>query len=270
MSWKRVFVINNTVHQSLNLLSPSAASEKCSDKPTEHRTLRVRCVAWAPLLELNDVKSVPGGQVIDPINFNGYPPETNHLNGTLKTAESLPAEVALTPEVQLLAIVNDCGEIYVLRINSPYTYHSNAWGADLIQQCLIPKPSKVVSSIPEKYWNEDYVSTTSFQVEHSGSQVMSRPSLFADAMAKKDYIEEVLWSTWRADRSGSTYASTLTTRRDSVIYQSTFFIKFTDGTIQCRCEDPKTRVLDLVKPSPSSSIWCQLVMYWTLFPKDPH
>ena len=264
-----MFVINNAVHQSLNPLSPNAASETRSVKPTEHRTLRVRCMAWAPLLEMNDAKAVRGGQVIEPMNLNEYQPETDHLNGTLKAAESLPAEIALTPEVQLLAMANNCGDIYVLRINSPYTHHSNAWGADVIQQCLIPKPSKVFSLMPEKYRNEDYVSTTSFQVEHSGNQVMSRPSLFADAMAKKVYIEEVLWSTWRADQSGSAYAGTLTTKRDSVIYQSTFFIKFTDSIIQCRCEDPKASVLDLVKPSPSSSVWCQLVMHWTLISKDP-
>lgn len=258
-----MLVINNIVHQSIDLLSPNVPLETSSDNPSEHRTLRVRCMAWAPLLELDHAKSVQDGQDTDPVNYNEYQPENGHVNGALKTTESLPAEVALTPEVQLLAITNDCGGIYVLRINSPYTHHSNAWGADLIQQCFIPKLPKLVSLIPETYRDEDYISTASFRMENAGYQVISRPSLFADAMAKKAYIEEALWSPWKAERSGSAYTSSLTTKRDSVVHQSTFFVKFADGMIQCRCEDPKARVFDLVDASPSSSVWCQLVTHWT-------
>ena len=222
-------------------------------------------MAWAPLLDLNDAGLLNGDLAVDRMELD-KDQVTSHDALTVDSvdpsdlkAQSLPAEVSLTMETQLLAIANDCGHVYVVRVSSPYTTYSNVWGADMIAQCSISKQLSLASLVPQEHLDDDYIDTILPNVQIPESRVIARPSLLAVAMSKRNYVEEVLWSPWRVDQPGGTLAGTLTTRCDDVFSHHTCLVGVVHGLIQCRIEDTHMRPSDLQNPSPSAAVWFQSV-----------
>ena len=264
-SWRRILIVNMTVRRSLDRLPPNAPLSTQSEELRDPRMLRIRCMAWAPLLDLNDAGLLNDDLAADRMELDE---EQAASHDTLAVesddrsnfeAQSLPAEVSLTMETQLLAIANDCGHVYVVRVSSPYTTYSNVWGADMIVQCSISKSLSLASLVPQEHLDDDYINTLLPSVQISESRVIARPSLLAVAMSKRKYVEEVLWSPWRVDQSGGTIAGTLTTRREDVFSHHTCLVGVVDGLIQCRIEDTHMRPSDLQNPSPSAAVWFQSV-----------
>lgn len=264
-SWSRILIVNMAVHRSLELLPPNAPPETHSEKLREPRMLRIRCMAWAPLLDLNDA-----GLLNDDLTVNSMDLDKDQATGhdilavnsmdhaNLK-AQSLPAEVSLPMETQLLAIANDCGHVYVVRVSSPYTNYSDLWSADMIAQCSIPQPLSLAPLVPQEHQDDDYITTVLPSVQISKSRIIARPSLLAMAMSKRNYVEDVLWSPWRMEQSAGMLAGTLTTRREGVFSHHTCLVGAVDGMIQCRIEDTHMRPSDLRNPSPSAAVWFQSV-----------
>ena len=227
-------------------------------------------MAWAPLLDLNDT-----GPLDDELTVNGMELDKDQANGRDASAvdsmdhtnfktRSLPAELSLTMENQLLAIANDCGHVYIVSVRSPYTTYSNMWGADMIAQCSIPKPLSLASLVSQGHQDDDYVNTVLPSVEISESRVIARPSLLAAAMSKRNYVEDVLWSPWRMEQPGGILAGTLTTRREGIFSHHVCLVGVVDGMIQCRIEDTYVRPSDLRNPCPGVAIWFQSVsLVWS-------
>ena len=264
-SWGRVLVINTTVRRSLELLPANAPLRLHSTKLKEPHMRRFRCMAWAPLLDLNDARPLNDGPTVSPMEFD-KDQTTSHdtstaipIDHTDLRSQNLPAEISLTMETQLLAIANDCGHVYVVRVRSPYTNYSNSWGTDMIAQCSVPNPLSLASLVSKEPQDDDYITPVLPSAQISETRVIARPSLLAMAMSKKKYVEEVLWSPWRMERSGGMLAGTLTAKRDGVFSHHTCLVGVVDGMIECRFEDTHLKHSDLRNSGPSAAVWFQSV-----------
>lgn len=253
-----MLVINQIMVNCVTLPSLNSHSSRKSDK---QRALRIHCMAWAPLLDLNNAKPVGNDRTdVDEGRANGqHALKEDSESYALKIAQNLPAEIPLTPEVQLLALADDYGKAYVLRVNSPFTNHSHSWGADVLEVCSIPKPRLLTSLVTEKHQLDDYIRTTRSNVQDAESQVNPRPSLLAAAMEERDHVGDMLWSPWRVGPIRGGCSAILTTRRDGALFHSKFFVECVEGTMNCSFEDPVTRIVDPLEPNAGSTIWCQLV-----------
>ena len=100
-SWERVYVVNTGVWQS------SVRSNKlnCAPNPTPsflRRLLRIRSVAWAPILHL----------------------KLDHDESRLKSGSGL----------YFLAVTNDNNSVLFLSVSSPYINESTSWGVRIVRQ----------------------------------------------------------------------------------------------------------------------------------------
>ena len=260
-SWGRVFIINTTVRRSLELLPANAPSRLQSESLEKPHLLRIRCMAWAPLLDANDVRPFDDSSRVSRMEFD-QDQSTGHDASTVNLeAQSLPAEISLTMETQLLAIANDCGQVYVVRVSSPYTNYSNLWGADMIAQYSSPNPPSLASLVSQESQDDDHINTVLPSVQLSESKIVARPSLLAVAMSKRNYVEDVLWSPWRTEQSGGMLAGTLTTRREGVFSHHTCLVGVVDGMIECRFEDADMDPSDPQNPGSSAAVWFQSVRF---------
>ena len=266
-SWGRVLVINMSMRRSLELLPANSSSRLQSEKLKNPQMLRIRCMAWAPLLDLSDAGPLNDGPTVSPTELDKDQSTSNDastadpMNYTILETQSLPAEVSLTMETQLLAIANDCGLVHVVRVSSPYTSYSNSWGADMIAQCSIPSPFSLASLVSQEQLDDDFITTKLPSDQISESRVIARPSLLAAAMSKRNYVEDVLWSPWETEQSGGMIAGSLSTRREGVFSHHTCLVGVIDGIIECRFEDAHIDPPDLRNPGPSAAVWFQSVSF---------
>ena len=264
-SWERVFIINWI---ACNRHLPSTlASLRCVNESVdveEQPLLRLRCMAWAPLLNLDDVKPPRGAHEADHMELDGDQRTKTQVNGlnppthTTEFVETFPDEMALTLETQLLAVANDGGNIYIIEIGSTYTGHSQSWSANIVQRITDLDTRRAAAALSDEQHIDAYISTNAFKTQNAQSRDSARPSLLAAAVERKVYVESVLWGPWRINQN-STAEATISTIRTGVSSHTCLSVRFAESGIAYQLADSLVRVSDLLKPLSGAAIWCQVV-----------
>ena len=250
--------------QALPAAAPGLHSANESVNNEKSPLSRIQSMSWAPLLSLKDVK----------LSDNGYGPDDMPFDGDLRTAsgadevqsgsqptlvvEDSPDDMSLIPETQLLAVANDCGNIYLIEILSSYNYRSKSWSGNIVQDYSAFDVQSVSITKTDTYDGDDYMSSELLQTHNSGLPKNRRPSLFADAYQNKSQIDSVHWSPWRVIESNGKAESTVTTIRAGATSHTSLLLSSTHGDIEFQLAYYR-RVGDALELSPSTAIWCRTV-----------
>ena len=265
-SWERVLIINNAVQESIPSVSSSGfCSVNAFSSAEQRRMLRIRCMSWAALLDLNDATPLDENDTVDRMNH-----ETDQQNGVhavevpftaqeKRVAEAFLSEMSLKPDIQLLAVTSDCDSVSIVQVHSPHTYQSNSWGAKIVQKRPTPNLRSATATISNKHQQDDNLSGHLLETQETQFRAHYRPSLLAAGFQKRNFAEGVLWSPWRVNHSERAMEATVTTIRKYVATHTRFLVRFVKGNFTCRFADSVTKWRDLLEPVPGVLNWCQSV-----------
>lgn len=264
VSWERVFIVNWLAsHPHPPPTSTDPLSVNNSVDVEEQPLLRLRCMAWAPLLNLDDVKPPHCDHEADhmelhgdqgtKILFNGLHPTTH----TTELFEAPPDDISLTFETQLLAVVNDSGIIYIIEISSPYSGYYQSWSGNVVQHITELETRRAAASPLDKYHIDAYISTNMPKTQDAQVRQNIRPSLLAAAIERKVHFGSVLWGPWRINQD-STAEATITAVRTGVASHTSLSVRFAEGDIVYQLAS-FVRVSGLLEPLSGAAIWCQVV-----------
>ena len=227
---------------------------------------RVQSMSWAPLLSLKGTT----------LSDNAYKPDNMELDGDLRAAsgadkvqsgaqrtfvvEDLADDISLIPETQLLAVANDCGNIYIIEILSKYINRAQAWGGNIIQDFSTFNNQPVPIANSDTHNKDDYISSELLENHNSGVPKSRRPSLFAAAYQNNIQIDSVLWSPWRVFERNGNAEATVTTIRAGATSHTSLLVSSTHGDVEVQAADYE-RVGDALELSPSTAIWCRSVKF---------
>ena len=258
-SWQRVYVVNNALHYHLTLSSGHGSSWSRSEAFDERRMVRVRCMAWAPIVNLNDEnpsEDQTNGQAGPDFDLEHQPATYSH---------NFPAQVVLAEEAQLLAIANDCGGVVLLRISSPYTNKSESWGVNLIEQCSGTDTGVLPSLAPKETLQFGHGSIIVPAESDAEENHPSRPSLLATAMARRNFVEQLVWGFWASDNSKRTFAIALTMRINRGLSVSIIHIDADKGELRFHTSEPEARRIDTFEQQSGVAICCRSVGFIPIY-----
>ena len=261
-SWERVCVVNHAVNAALR-------HEGFRERFKSVRNLRlrrIRSAAWAPLLGLARANQRDERVANDELRSDAREAAANGVNGVYSFQDnpvmtsSGDDKLSMPTHIQLLAVANDCGGMYVLKVSSPFQHTSNAWEVTVVEMCSLPTQDDMIENIPQGIPIDDLISHEMVGHQDTEQQTNSRasnarPSLLAAAFAKKNFIEDITWSPWRRDLAGTCEKNILTVRRNGVLSQSNLHAMFGKGIIQCHFSDLMTRKRDLVEAAQRFALW---------------
>ena len=276
-SWERVLIVNSLVHQrSLPVAVPGVRSvNELVNKNEESPLSRVQCISWAPVLSLKDTT----------LSENANGPDNMELAGDLRTAsgantvqsraqpalavEDVPDDMSLTPETQLLAVANDCGNIYIIEVLSKYISHSQSWGGNIVHCFCAFRTQPVPDARSEKRSSDNHTSSELLEMHNSVFSENGRPSLFAAAYRNKALIDSVLWSPWRVFEGNGNAEATVTTVRADGTSHTRLLVNSIHGDIKYQSAGYKG-VGEAPELSPSTAIWCRIVNQSSQFANLPN
>ena len=166
-SWERVYVVNNGIWESLERKIRLKSASHLTD-PIFRRLLRIRSVAWAPLLQQ----------------------EPKYDDTMLKSVFKL----------FFLAVTTDEGSVLFLSVNSPHICSSPYWDARIIRQHNFQEDSSIARSIfATEVVEEQTESEASKRKVHTISEhehIYHRGSLLSVALMAKRFIDHISWGAW--------------------------------------------------------------------------
>ena len=166
-SWERVYVVNNGIWESLERRIRLGSASGLTDS-IFRRLLRIRSVAWAPLL-----------------------PKKPKYDGTRLTSVF---------GLFFLAVATDEGSTLFLSVSSPHISGSPYWDARIIRQHNFQEESSMAKSIFATEVVEDETeSEASKRKVHTMSEnehIYHRGSLLSVALRAKRFIDHISWGAW--------------------------------------------------------------------------
>ncbi|KAL8829016.1 MAG: hypothetical protein Q9191_002258 [Dirinaria sp. TL-2023a] len=196
-SWKRVCIVNAAFE-----IAFGQAKFRSKIKNIRSQELRrVRSVAWAPLLSVGEDAHSNAESEKDSVERNddaSMNPDGDQASG--KCTTQTPTSSRLVPkQYQLLAAANDCGGVYLLTLSSPFINGSNGWEVEMLEMVALPTQDNMLSDIQSGIPDDGFVSRQNPAILDPGNHTNqksfnARPSLLALALAKKSFIEDVIWS----------------------------------------------------------------------------
>ena len=275
-SWERVLIINSLFHQrplpvALTGIRPGNELVDNEESPSS----RVQSISWAPLLSLKDTT----------LSENANGPDNMELAGDLRTAsgantvqsraqptlfvEDVPDDMSLTPETQLLAVANDCGNIYIIEVFSQYINHSQSWGGNIVHVFSAFSTQPVADAHSETRSRDNHTSSELLEMYNPVYSKNRRPSLFAAAYRSKTIINSILWSPWRVFEGNGSAEATVTTTRAGATSHTRLLVSSTYGDIKYQSAGYK-RIGEPLELSPSTAIWCRIVNQPSQFANLPN
>lgn len=218
-SWKRVCIINNVFEIAFRQEGFQSEIKNIQDQ----RLRRVRSVAWAPSLNIREVDirnenlktggSERDGEFVTTLSRNQTSTDCTMQGST-------PYEL-LPTQYQLLAVANDRGGVYILILSSPFLNGSDGWSVEMLDMVVLPGQDEMISDAQQDGPEDESVSLDNTGLLDPGNQdgqefFNSRPSLLAVALAKKIFVEDVLWSKWETDTLQCEKRSILIVRRNGI------------------------------------------------------
>ena len=263
-SWERVYIVNYAVKNALREEKYKVGFSNGSGL----RLGRIRSAAWAPLLDSKCAdQSLVRATAAGPAD-RGDRDAVHGMNGDDRSRDgdeerlafSTNGRLSLRKTFQLLAVANDCGGFYIMNLFSPFTDAPEMWEVRVVKMCSLPTQDYMIANVPQGIPIDDLV--TNGLVEHQGiedqndtKRLNARPSLFAAAVSKKNFIEDICWSPWSRHMNEGYESSLLTIKRNGVLSMIALQISTEQRNIQCHCSDVKTRKRDLLQPAQRSSLW---------------
>ncbi len=166
-SWERVFVVNNGIRESLERKSRLNRASNPTDS-VPRRVLRIRSVAWAPLMQRN-----------------------------LGNAETRFSGAA---KPYFLAVTTDDESVLFLSVSSPYIHNCTYWDASVMGQYTFNGKNRMTKSLSTLQAVEEGSGpeTTGCQGQSDTQQesLYGRGSLLYAALKTKRFIDRVSWGTW--------------------------------------------------------------------------
>ena len=263
-SWERVSIVNHAVNSALR-------EEKCRvgfSNGSDLRLKRIRSAAWAPLLDIKcacrsplTAAAVGTSDKSDRDAVHGMSGDDWSRDEDVERPASSP-DARLSPgtPLQLLAVSNDCGGFYIMKVSSPSIGGPKVWEVRIVKMCSLPTHDYMIRNIPQGVPIDDVV--THGLVEHQitveqndTERLRGRPSLLAAAVSKKNFIEDICWSPWKRHINKGYESSLLTVKRNGVLSMTALQVSTEQQNIRCHCSDIKTRRRDLLQPAQRSSLW---------------
>jgi len=251
-SWERVCLVNDAIKAALRE-EKFKSRFKSVNSP---RLRRIRSAAWAPSRDL--VCFDDCGYMIAKEALQRHSAHSDR-NGTLETSGA-DNHLSLSTTQQLLAVANDCGSLYILKVCSPSTGTLNVWEAAVVEMYFLPTHGHMVENTPHILSANDTVYHK--LVEHQDIEQQNlhqtlnpSPSLLAAAFDQVNFIDDVSWSPWIRDFREVTDHDMLTITRNGVLSQLNFQTNLKQDSIWCYCSDLMTRKQDILEPAQRSSLW---------------
>jgi len=255
-SWERVCFVNNAVIAALREEKFKSRFKSASSP----RLRRIRSAAWAPMRDL--VRYDDGGYMIAKESLERHGAHSDRVNGVRSDLDGAGVEnyLSLPTIQQLLAVANDCGSIYILKVCSPSTNTFNAWEAAVVEMYLLPTHGHIKENTPQIL----AANGTVFHklIEHQDVEqpknpeaLNASPSLLAAAFDKVNFIDGVSWSPWIRDFRNVTDQNELTITHNGVLSQLNFQTRLKQDSIWCYCSDLMTRKQDILEPAQRSTLW---------------
>lgn len=251
-SWERVCLVNDAIRAALKEEKFKSRFRSVSSP----RLCRIRSAAWAPLRDL--VRVDDSGYMIakEDLQRNGA---QSDRNGTLETSGA-GNHLSLPTMQQLLAVANDCGSLYILKVCSPSTSALDVWEAAVVEMYFLPTHGHMIENIPQDPSTNGMVYHKLVEHEDIEQQKIQEapkpsPSLLAAAFDEVNFISDVSWSPWTRDSHEVTDHNILTITRNGVLSQLDFETSLKQDSIWCYCSDLKTRKQDMLEPAQRSTRW---------------
>lgn len=166
-SWKRVFVVNNGIRASLERKSRLSRTSNPTDS-VPRRVLRIRSVAWAPLMH-RDLGNAG-------TRFSG------------------------TAKLYFLAVTTDDDSVLFLSVSSPYIHNCTYWDVSIIGQYAFDRKNPMIKGISTLQAVEEGPGSepTGCQGQSDTQQesLYGRGSLLYAALKTKRFIDRVSWGAW--------------------------------------------------------------------------
>lgn len=255
-SWERVCLVNDAVKAALREEKFKSRFKSVSSL----RWRRIRSAAWAPLRDL--IRFDDSGYMIAKEALQRHGAHSDR-KGTLETSGAVN-HLSLPTTQQLLAVANDCGSLYILKVCSPSTSNLNVWEAAVVEMYFLPTHGHMVSNQLQKLFQALPGDDTVYHrlVEHQDVEQQkiqealdACPSLLEAAFDQVNFIDDVSWSPWTRDFREVTDHNTLTITRNGVLSQLNFQTRLKQDCIWCYCSDLMTRKQDLLEPAQRSTVW---------------
>ena len=263
-NWERVYIVNYAVNSALREEKFKVGFSSGSDP----RLRRLRSAAWAPLLgprcanrrplRVAAVETIEGGD--RDVGHDMYENNRSRDEDDERVAFSMDERLSPGTPLQLLAVANDCGGFYVMKVSSPFTDGPKVWEVRIVKMCFLPTHDYMIGNIPQGVPIDDLVSHglvehQSVEEQNDTRTLRGRPSLLAAAVSKKNFIEDISWSPWNRHVNKGNESSLLTIKRNGVLSMTALQISTEQQNIQCHCSDIKTRKRDLLQPAQRFSLW---------------
>ena len=257
-SWNRVCVVNDAFQIAFQKDKFRSRIENIRSQGLR----RVRSVAWAPSLNVDGVEHRHANSEIDSIEHDyGAGINVNGDQASVNCTTQRSASHHLLPtNYQLLAAANDLGGIYFLNLSSPFMNGSNGWEIEMLEMVALPNQDDMISDIEHDIPDDGFLSRHNPAILDSGNQnsqkaLSVRPSLLAFALAKKSFVEDVLWSNWKPGTLQREERSVLTVRRSGVVSHLVIAINCSQGSVRCDLSKLLTKKRDLLERAQRSMLW---------------
>jgi len=251
-SWERVCLVNDAIKAALREEKFKSRFKSVSSL----RLRRIRSAAWAPLRDL--VRFDDSGYMIAKEALQRHDAHSDR-KGTLEISGA-DNHLSLPTTQQLLAVANDCGSLYILKVCSPSTGTLNVWEAAVVEMYFVPTHGHMIENTPQVLPANGTVCHKLVEHQDIEQQKIQEalnpsPSLLAAAFDQVNFIDDVSWSPWIRDFREVTDHNMLTITRNGVLSQLNFQTNLKQDSIWCFCSDLMTRKQDILEPAQRSTLW---------------